>query len=219
MAQVSATEAARPVFLLLRPFVWFQRLMRRMKDWTMSFASRPSAVWWLFGFSFAESSFFPIPPDILLLPIGAANPRKALRAAFLCTVASVLGGMLGWAIGYFGGRPVLDAFVSWGILSQTAVDTAVGWYDEHGVLIVLAAAITPIPYKVFTITSGVLNMSLLPFALTSLVGRGFRFMLEGLLLRIFGARIQTEIEKRFDFWMWIFLALLVGGFACFKLLR
>ena len=212
-------QAPRPVFFILRPFVWFQLRMRRMKDWMMSFASRPSAMWWLFGFSFAESSFFPIPPDILLVPIGAAAPKKALRAGLLCTIASVLGGALGWAIGYFGGRPLLDALVSWGLLPKSAVDTAISWYGEYGVLIVLAAAVTPIPYKVFTITSGVLEMALLPFALASFVGRGFRFMLEGLLLRIFGARIQREIEKRFDFWMWIFLALLVGGFACLKLLR
>lgn len=205
--------------LLLRPLVWFRRKMEQAKNWTMSFAGRPRALWWLSAFSFIESSFFPIPPDLLLLPIGAAKPKRALRAAALCTLFSVLGGILGWTIGHYGGPAVLKWMVSIHLLSEAAVQTAKEWYKEWGVAVVFVAGMTPIPYKVFTITSGVLNLALLPFIGASIVGRGLRFMAVGLLLRIFGAKVQEEIEKRFDLWLWVFMALLIGGFAAIKYVR
>lgn len=260
----------RPIssyFFPLRPLVWFSRLMERAKDWMMSFAERPTAVWWLAGFSFVESSFFPIPPDVLLLPIGAARPKRALQAALVCTIASVLGGGLGWMIGYYGGRPLLKWLQEHHVLSAEAVATAERWYSGtaagtaeekvrqpappepklgqeekdtapgekkkdkpdtgpetdrekkgYGIWVVFIAGVTPIPFKVFTIVSGVLQLSFLPFMLAAVVGRGLRFMTEGLLLSIFGVRIQKELEKRFDFWLWVLLVVGIAGFVVLKYL-
>lgn len=195
---------------LLHPLT---RPLRRAYDWMLSFAGKPQAEKALFGLSFIESSFFPIPPDPLLLAMGAARPERAIRYALVTTAASVLGALLGYAIGALlmdtVGKWLLDLYDP----SRAHWDRVVAWYGRYGPMALFVAAITPIPYKVFTIASGGLGMALLPFALWSLAGRGLRFGAEGVLLRYYGAPILAWVAKWFD-WVAIgFTVLLVGGFV------
>lgn len=195
------------------------RPLRRAYDWMLSFAGKPGAEPALFGLSFIESSFFPIPPDPLLLAMGAARPRRALRYALVTTIASVLGALLGYAIG----AGLMDTVGKWLLdlydPSRTGWDRLRAWYLEYGPMALLIAALTPIPFKVFTIASGALALPLGPFVLWSLVGRGARFGTEGVLLRFFGAPILAWVEKWFD-WVAIgFTVVLVGGFVALSWLR
>jgi len=192
------------------------RGMRRLYDWMIAFADKPQAERALFGLSFAEASFFPLPPDPLLLIMGAAQPHKALRFALVTTIASVLGALLGWWIGASFmdviGERVLDLYDAdrhiWNKIEL--------WYAEYGNLALLMAALTPIPFKVFTIASGALSYALLPFLGASLLGRGLRFGVEGILLRHFGQPILQWMERWFN-WVAIgFTLILVGGFVALK---
>lgn len=190
--------------------------MRRAYDWMMSWADHPAAERALFGLSFAEASFFPIPPDPLLLAMGAGSPARAMRYALVCTLASVTGAMLGYVIGSglmdTVGAVLLDLYdpqrTTWGRIED--------WYAEFGTLALLLAAITPIPFKVFTIASGAMGMPFLPFLGASALGRGLRFGLEGLLLRSFGAPIRAWVEKWFDLVAVAFAVLLIGGFVLLR---
>lgn len=198
---------------LLHPLT---RWLKRGYDWMLRFADKPYAEKALFGLSFAEASFFPLPPDPLLLAMGAGQPRRALRFALVTTVASVLGAMLGYAIGVF----LMDSVGDW-LLDLYDADRHTwgkieAWYEENGVVALLLAAITPIPFKVFTIASGAMGFAFLPFVGASLVGRALRFGLEGLLLRSFGAPITAWIERWFDWVAVGFTVLLVGGFLAVK---
>ncbi|MBL7008728.1 MAG: DedA family protein [Planctomycetes bacterium] len=198
---------------LLHPLT---RWLKRGYDWMLRFADKPYAERALFGLSFAEASFFPLPPDPLLLAMGAGQPRRALRFALVTTVASVLGAMLGYAIGVF----LMDSVGDW-LLDLYDADRHTwgkieAWYEENGVVALLLAAITPIPFKVFTIASGAMGFAFLPFVGASLVGRALRFGLEGLLLRSFGAPITAWIERWFDWVAVGFTVLLVGGFLAVK---
>lgn len=195
---------------LLHPLT---RPLRKAYDWMLAFADKPHAEKALFGLSFIESSFFPIPPDPLLLAMGASRPARALRYAAVTTVGSVLGALLGYAIGAL----LFDTVGEW-LLNlydpqRTMWQRVLEWYGKYGALALLVAAITPIPYKVFTIASGAVGMSLLPFVLVSLLGRGFRFGLEGVLLRFYGAPIVAWISKWFDLVAVGFTVLLIGGFV------
>jgi membrane protein YqaA with SNARE-associated domain len=198
---------------LLHPLT---RPLRRAYRWMLGFAGKPYAERALFGLSFIESSFFPIPPDPLLLAMGAGRPERALRFAAVTTAGSVLGALLGYAIGAL----LMDTVGDW-LLGLYDPERRIwgrieDWYAEYGTLALLAAAITPIPYKVFTIASGALGFPLLPFAGFSLFGRGLRFGVEGLLLRRFGAPIAAWVDRWFD-WVAIgFTALLVGGFLMLR---
>lgn len=209
------TDALGPILLRrcspLRP-------LRRAYDWMLHFAERPYAEAALFGLAFAEASFFPIPPDPLLLAMGAGRPQRAWRYGLITTVASVSGALLGYAIGRFAmatvGEWLLDVYdprrAFWGKVQS--------WYDAHGALALLVAAITPIPYKVFTIASGACSMQLPPFVVVSLFGRGARFMAEGTLLRFFGAPIVAWIDRWFEVAAVGFAVLLVGGFMAIRYL-
>jgi membrane protein YqaA with SNARE-associated domain len=195
---------------LLHPLT---RPLRKAYDWMLAFADKPHAEKALFGLSFIESSFFPIPPDPLLLAMGAARPERAIRYAVITTVASVLGALLGYLIG----AVLMDTVGVW-LLDLYDPNRALwqrveSWYLEYGALALLVAAITPIPYKVFTIASGAIGMALLPFVFFSLIGRGFRFGIEGVLLRFYGAPITAWINKWFDIVAVGFTVLLIGGFV------
>lgn len=200
---------------LLHPLT---RPLRRAYHWMLGFADKPYAERALFGLAFIESSFFPIPPDPLLMAMGAGRPERALRFALLTTAGSVAGALLGYAIGalLMGtlGTWLLDLYDSdrhvWGKIE--------GWYDEYGNVALLVAAITPIPYKVFTIASGAFGFALAPFVLFSLIGRGLRFGVEGLLLRFYGAPIAAWVDRWFDWVAIAFTALLIGGFFALKAL-
>lgn len=145
----------------------------------------------LFLLSFMESSFFPIPPDVILIPMCLAQPQNALMFAAIATIGSAIGGMFGYAIGRFGGRPTLDFFFK---KQQDKIAEVEKLYNKYGVWAVGAAAFTPIPYKIFTIASGVFKMNLIGFTIVSIVGRGMRFFIVALALMFFGEKIKNNLE-------------------------
>ena len=182
----------------------------------LGFADKPYAERALFGLSFAEASFFPIPPDPLLVAMGAGRPDRALRFALITSLASVLGALAGYAIGAL----LMDTVGEW-LLGIYDPERAVwgkilSWYEEYGALALLLAALTPIPFKVFTIASGALGFPLVTFVLASAVGRTARFGAEGVLLRFFGKPVAVWIDKWFDWVAVGFMVLLVGGFFAIK---
>ncbi len=192
-------------------------MLQRTYDWVMSLASRPNAIWALAAISFIESSFFPIPPDVLLIPMVLAARTRAWRIALVCTIASVLGGMAGYAIGFFlyegVGRPLLEFY---GYAARFAEFQ--GRYNQWGAWIVFIAGITPFPYKVITIASGVTGLDLVTFSIASILARGIRFFLVAALLYWIGQPIRAFIEKRLGLVFTMFVILLVGGFIALKYL-
>ena len=187
-------------------------MFRALYDWTMRQAARPHADRALAVVSFLESSVFPIPPDVMLIPMCLADRSRAFRYAAICTIASVIGGLFGYAIGYFLletlGRWVIDLY-GYGEKWQAFEDA----YAEWGVWIILIKGLTPIPYKIVTIASGAAHFSLAVFIIASITTRGLRFFLLAGLLRAYGAPIQEFIEKRLTILGWIFLIALIGGFV------
>lgn len=192
-------------------------MLRRLYDWTMALAASRHAEKALAGVSFAESSFFPIPPDLLLIPMVLAERAKALRYAFVCTVASVLGGIAGYMIGAFLfeqiARPILD-FYGYG----ARFDTFAGWYNDWGAWIVFGAGLTPFPYKVITIASGATGLDFLVFVLASIASRGLRFFVVAGLLYWIGPPIRAFIEKRLGLVFTAFVVALIGGFVAIRYL-
>ncbi len=191
--------------------------MRSLKDWMEEFAQKPHAMWWLFILSFAESSFFPIPPDVLLIAIAISNPKKAFQAALWCTAGSVLGGVFGYGIGYFFmdiiGNPIV-AFYG----KEDAMASFLVLYQEWGIMFLAGAAFSPIPYKIATIVSGAAEMSLWTFISVSSLGRAGRFFLVAGLIYVSGPKIKENIDKYFDKLSIAFLILLIGGFVAIKFL-
>ncbi len=191
------------------------KVLRRLYDWVLHWATTPYAVPALFILSFAESSFFPVPPDVLLIALAISIPARSFRYALICSIASVLGGMVGYAIGFFGyetiGKPVVDLYQG-----QEIMDTIRVQYDMYGFWGVLAAAITPIPYKIFTISSGFFRFNFLLFMIASIIGRSLRFFLVAGLIWKFGPPIRDFIDRYFNLLSYIFLLLLVGGFIIIK---
>lgn len=165
------------------------------------------ATWYLGGLSFAESSFFPIPPDVILAPMCLAEPKRAWWFATLTTITSVAGGALGYLIGYFA-FDLIEPWIAGGKYWQ-AYQAAVAWFGEWGFWAVLIAGFSPIPYKAFTISAGVLSMSFLPFIIASAVGRGARFFLVAGLIRWGGSRMEGMIKDYIDRIGWVTVLLLV----------
>jgi membrane protein YqaA with SNARE-associated domain len=195
-----------------------RRLARRLYDWTIRWADTPHALAALFLIAFAESSVFPVPPDVLLIAVVAAAPAKWWKAAALCTAGSVAGAILGYAIGWGLMSTVGQAIVDF-YHAQKHWDRVVEVYNgPWGLWFLAGAAFTPIPYKVATIAAGATHMALVPFVLVSIVGRGARFFLVAAILRLFGAPVRRTLEKNFDLAAAAFLALLVGGFLVLKAL-
>jgi membrane protein YqaA with SNARE-associated domain len=193
-----------------------RRWLRGLYDWTMHWAETPQGLVALFLIAFAESSFFPIPPDVLLIAIVAAAPGKWLRAASVCTAGSVTGALLGYAIGYGLMATVGQAIVDF-YQAQRHWDRVVELYNgQWGIWFLAAAAFTPIPYKVATIAAGATHMAIVPFVLVSILGRGARFFLVAAILRVFGAPVRRTLERNFDLAALLFLVLLVGGFLALK---
>ncbi len=188
--------------------------LRGLYNWTMEKAAHPYAVWWLAFFSFIESSFFPIPPHPLLGLMCLAEPKKAIRFAAICTLASVVGGIFGYGIGYF----LYEAVGAWviGLLGLTeSFPVAACYIREQGAMAVFFAAGTPVPFKLMTITAGFIEMNLLTFALAALAGRALIFMVVGILFQIFGAPIKAIIDKYLGLLTTLFVVLVVGGFIAF----
>lgn len=193
------------------------KIIRKIYDWSINIAAHKNATWFLALLSFTESSFFPIPPDVTLIPMCIANREKSFFYALVASVSSALGGLLGYAIGYFlfeaVGKPILDFYSL-----ADAFATFQGQYNEYGELIVFAGGFTPIPYKVITIASGVTHMDLGMFFLASVISRAMRFYLEAALLWKYGAPIKDFIEKYLGLLTMAFLAMLIGGFVIIKYL-
>ena len=184
--------------------------LKRTYNWTLEKAQHKNAKWYLSLISFAESSFFPIPPDILLIPMALASKANALFYAFICTLFSVLGGILGYAIGYFFYNSVGIYIVDFYHL-ENSFSVFESYYKEFGILIVLGAGITPFPYKFITIASGVFGLNIFMFIVVSIIGRGLRFYLIAILLYFFGERIKLIIDNYFNILTIVFFILLVGS--------
>ncbi len=184
--------------------------LKKTYNWTLEKAQHKNAKWYLSLISFAESSFFPIPPDILLIPMALASKARALFYAFMCTLFSVLGGILGYAIGYFFFNSVGIYIVEFYHL-ENSFSVFESYYKEFGILIVLGAGITPFPYKFITIASGVFGLNIFMFIVVSIIGRGLRFYLIAILLYFFGERIKLIIDNYFNILTIVFFILLVGS--------
>ena len=191
------------------------RIFSRLYDRALAWSRHPHAERYLAGVSFSESSFFPIPPDVLLAPMTLARPGQWLRLAALTTVASVLGGLLGYLIGYTALEAITPLLHRVGYWQH--FETAHDWFERYGFWAIFAAGFTPIPYKVFTVAAGAAHMALLPFALGSLVGRGARFALVAGLVRWGGAPIEHHIRRYIDGIGWVTLAVLVVALIAWKL--
>ena len=192
-------------------------MIQRLYDWTLSLAEHRHALWVLALVAFLESSMFPIPPDIIMIPMIIARPNRAFVIAGVALVASVLGGLLGYAIGALAydtlGAPILQALGKADSMEEFATT-----FNNMGFWAVLAAGVTPFPYKVITIMSGWTGMPLATFIATSILARGLRFFLVALLLWKFGAPVRDFIERRLPLMFTLALALLIGGFFVIKLL-
>jgi membrane protein YqaA with SNARE-associated domain len=186
-------------------------LVHGVVEWMLSWAATPYAVAALFVFAFWESSFFPIPPDPLLIAMAVADPALAPLYALVCTVASVLGAAFGYLIGAKGGRPLAHR-----LFKEKRLEAAERLYQRYDVWAVGIAALTPIPYKVFTITAGIAELRFWRFILVSFLGRGARFFLLGAAIYLFGPSIQIAIDQYFELLMIAFVVLLVLGFVAIK---
>ncbi|MEH6952297.1 YqaA family protein [Nitrobacter sp. NHB1] len=187
-------------------------MLRRTYDWCIAAADKPYALWILAAIAFAESSFFPVPPDIMLLPMALARPKRAWLFAALCTVASVAGGVLGYAIGAL----LYDSLGQWLIHLYGLggkVEAFRESYAQWGAWIIIGKGLTPIPYKLVTITSGFAGYDIWLFILCSIIARGGRFFIVAIVLNRYGDVIRQEIEKRLGLWVAFGAAIIVLGFV------
>ena len=193
------------------------KILRKLYDWTLIKSAHPKATWFLSLISFAESSFFPIPPDIILIPMVMAKRARAFFYAFICTLSSVLGGIVGYFIGYY-------LFNSLGILILNYYGLAdqftsfEQYYRQYGIWIVLGAGFTPFPFKFITIASGVFGFNFFLFIIIATIARGLRFYLVASLLKIFGGTINNFINKYFNILTSFFFILLIGSIVILKVL-
>jgi membrane protein YqaA with SNARE-associated domain len=186
-------------------------MLRRIYDWCIDAAHKPYALWIMGAVSFAESSFFPIPPDVMLIPMSLARPQRAWLYALVCTATSVLGGIVGYAIGAL----LYDSLGHWLITLyglSDKIDAFRASYAQWGALIIIGKGLTPIPYKLVTIASGFAGYNVGLFILCSIIARGGRFFIVAILLNRYGDTIRAEIEKRLGLWVALGAAVLVAGF-------
>ncbi len=190
-------------------------IVRRLYDWVIAWGETEYAPYALFALAFAEASFFPVPPDVLLIALAVSVPTKAFRFALICTTGSILGGILGYGIGDFGyeaiGKPIVDFYDGESVMMLIKEQ-----YETYGFWGVLIAAITPIPYKVFTISSGFFKFSFAQFLAASVLGRALRFFVLAVVIWKFGAPIKIFIDKYFNLLAIAFVILLILGFILIK---
>ncbi|MBM4388246.1 MAG: DedA family protein [Deltaproteobacteria bacterium] len=191
--------------------------LKRLYEWVLHWADTAYGAPALFLIAFAESSFFPVPPDVLLIALALGKRSRALYYALICTAGSVLGGLFGYFIGFalWEALQIKDLFIPY-VFSREVFDIVVSKYQENAFLAVFTAAFTPIPYKVFTIAGGVCQISILELLAGSVTGRAGRFFLVAGLLYLFGAPVKRFIDKYFDLLAIIFTVLLIGGFVVLK---
>ena len=193
-------------------------MLRRIYDWCIDAAHKPYALWIMAAVAFAESSFFPVPPDVMLIPMALARPARAWLYALVCTAASVLGGILGYAIGAL----LYDSLGQWLINLYGLGDKVEAFragYAQYGAWIILLKGLTPIPYKLVTITSGFANFNIWLFIVLSVIARGGRFFVVAILLNRYGEWIRVRIERHLGFWVSLGAGVLVAGFiVAFKMI-
>jgi len=191
------------------------KIHRRLFDWVMHWAETPYGTWALFLLAFSESSFFPIPPDLLLIALCISKPRRSFYYALITSLASITGGMLGYAIGHFGyetlGRPIVELYSA-----QNSWDKVKVLFETYDAWAIGIAGFTPIPYKIFTIASGAFKINFWVFIAASIIGRSARFFLVGGLIRAFGPKIKEYLDKYFNLLSILFVILLVLGFVVVK---
>jgi len=185
----------------------FHDTVVRMKTWVEHFAATPYGGWALFAIAFAESSFFPIPPDVLLIALCLAEPAKALGFALICSLGSVLGGMAGYAIGFYGGRPLLHR-----LFSDTKIHTVESFYDRYNAWATGIAGLTPLPYKIFTIAGGAFAIDFRIFVIASAISRSLRFFAVAGLIYAFGEPIKAFIDRYLNVLSIVFVVFLVLGY-------
>jgi len=194
------------------------KLLHKIYDIVLKWSANKNAIYYLFAVAFIESSFFPIPPDIMLIPMILAAKDKAWRYAGIATIASVLGGYFGYAIGMFFfeiiARPLIDFYHM-----MPQFEEFKHYYTEYGSWIVFGAGITPFPYKIITIASGAVHLDLAVFTVASVLARGLRFYIIAALLYKFGTPMKSFIEKHLGFLSILFFILLIGGFYAIKFLK
>ncbi len=196
---------------------WLTSIPHQLVDWTIAWADSAYSVWALFILAFAESSFFPIPPDVLLIAIGMAKPESALWLALVCTIGSATGGMFGFLIGRVGGRPLLLK-----VFKEKKVSVVDRYFERYGVMAVGVAGFTPIPYKVFTISAGAFRMNFPKFVVISVISRGARFFLVGLVVMFVWPLVRDSLSKEqlmsyLNYFSVAFIILLIGGFYAVRL--
>lgn len=194
----------------------FNQFVRKIYDSVFHLSKENGAIYWLFAIAFIESSFFPIPPDVMLIPMILATPKKAWSIAGVATVGSVIGAYLGYAIGFYFFQLIAEPLLNfYGYLEK--FNSFKDLYNQYGAWIVFGAGITPFPYKIITIASGVVHMNLIVFTIASIIARGMRFFLVAWLLKKYGETMREFIEKNLGWLSILFLLLLIGGFAVIKL--
>ena len=191
-------------------------LFRKLYDWTLEKSKDPKAPWFLAIISFVESSFFPIPPDIILIPMVIAKRAKAWFFAFICTISSVLGGVAGYFIGYFFYLTIGEFIIELYSYQNEYSDFKSKYEGKIWLWFVFFAGLTPFPFKIITIASGALKINMISFVAIALVSRGLRFYLVATLLKFFGNYIKEYIDKYFNILTFVFFILLIGGFIFFK---
>lgn len=192
-------------------------MLRRLYDWVLHWAETPYGTWALFLLAFCESSFFPIPPDVLLIALAVAIPKKSFKYALVCSAGSVLGGCLGYLIGWQFMAGIGEKIIAFYGLTRK-IEYIKDLYINYDAWAIGIAGFTPIPYKVFTISAGAFNINFPVFIIASTISRSARFFLVGSLIYIFGSRIQTFIDKYFNILAVAFTVLLVAGFVIIKYL-
>ena len=186
------------------------KIFTRVYEWTMKAARHEKSPYYLSAMRFAESVFFPIPVDVMLAPMSLAKPHRAMYYALLATIFSVAGGVIGYLLGYLAYDSLVMPMIE-AVGYQDKLATAERWFDERGIWVIFIASFTPIPYKVFTITAGVMQMVFLPFMLVSLVGRGLRFFLVASLMKWGGPRMEQQLKKWIDAIGWTVMAIIVAA--------
>jgi membrane protein YqaA with SNARE-associated domain len=192
-------------------------MFRAMYDWVLRMAHHRHALRSLAVVSFAESSFFPIPPDVMMVPMVLARRQQAYLIATVCTLASVAGGIFGYFIGYY----LMESIGQWLIQlyhMESRIETLRHGYEQYGAAIILLKGLTPIPFKLVTIASGLFHFNFPLFVILATITRGARFFIIAALLKRYGEPVQAFIEKRLNLFAWGFLILLVGGFAAIALI-
>ena len=191
-------------------------MLHRLYMRTLALAASPRAPWWLAAVAFAEASCFPIPPDALLVPMVLARPDRAWRLAAVCTIASVAGGALGYAIGFFVFDTLMHLPLAHVLFGPNPLGAFQAWYARWGLAVILIKGLTPIPYKIVTIASGAAKFSFPVFMAASVVTRGIRFFLVAALLRLFGTPVRDFIERRLTLVTSMLAAGIVGGFLVLR---